>query len=502
MSAKPPGVGTSVRADTRNRRESKRKGFAELSEGTPKVPGGKHKQSAENPLPGRKRLKRTEPHYSIFPSSSSSSEIAIASSDTATVPSLSVSEPGFHIFCVEDFDLLSDALSSVGSLKVSSAAVFAEEDGRDKPALERLKCKTRKEWPAEFDVYWSWQPPSDLRLKKLASRARFRSWVDGIDVLSRKDKMTSFEDTLETHVARGPSQLRAWCMLRFCWGSKRKGLWIVKDALSNGGRNIWILTKQNWRLTLNKVSKNVDCLAPLVIQRYVSQPHLWDGKHKYHLRIYVVLSGNFKKLWIYSRSLVCIANRRYKELDNGLDSDGDYFFDPHVHITNISTNVHDATLFHNYVSVDLKEEEDKCDGHPWRSSKESGKVPVGTWSAIKQKVKQAIEKSIPTLSCTGKGSSTNFQMMGIDFLPEDLKFGEDNSTRRSLLFPEPTARLHLLEINAPPCLSTQCTRAESQKAWGLIVNPMLKSLIKKVMIEIEHPLPEEKKIDWSVRPVK
>ena len=142
---------------------------------------------------------------------------------------------------------------------------------------------------------------------------------------------------LQTYVAQGGAEVRRWAEER--WGGQggnggnesggggaadNADWWVVKAARGNGGRDVWVMTRDNWPRVAGPGGEFADD-SPLVIQRYVHRPLLWNGK-KFHFRCYSMLLADLTAL-LYQRAFILTAGREYSLED-----------DLHRHITNLSIN--------------------------------------------------------------------------------------------------------------------------------------------------------------------
>lgn len=185
----------------------------------------------------------------------------------------------------------------------------------------------------------------------------------GLAMLQRQSKLSH----LETFVLEGADAAERWCRDRFrpdvqdssgaattappippdhCtspgWRGADNDLWMLKDALSNSGCGIWLVGPHNWRECVERARCH-DPNADFVLQRYVTNPSLWGGTHKYHLRVYAALTGGLGLL-IYRLAFAHVANNPWS-LEFDPSGSG---YDPATHITNVAANVHDQQLFHGY----------------------------------------------------------------------------------------------------------------------------------------------------------
>ena len=97
-------------------------------------------------------------------------------------------------------------------------------------------------------------------------------------------------------------------------------LWLVKPP--DEARGIGIKFLKNFTNDIDKYS---------IITRYLSNPHLINGK-KYDLRIYILITGHSPlKIYIYDEGIVRRASEKYSIDINNIDNN-------YVHITNVAIN--------------------------------------------------------------------------------------------------------------------------------------------------------------------
>ena len=149
-------------------------------------------------------------------------------------------------------------------------------------------------------------PESDAEVVTALSHAHILSDKSGLAYL--QTRMPNRTDWLETDVVYGRAGFELWCR------GGVQATWIVKDALANGGRAIWIFDQRNWREVAGLLEDDAE--AVYVVQRYVQTPALWSGGggggNKYHLRCYAVVTGD-GRAFLFDRAFAHVANRPWTE---------------------------------------------------------------------------------------------------------------------------------------------------------------------------------------------
>ena len=102
-----------------------------------------------------------------------------------------------------------------------------------------------------------------------------------------------------------------------------------------------------------------------MIQRYITRPLLWEGKFKFHFRVYVVLTANMQ-FHVYRRAFAHVANKPFvmpattstapSDTSSDTAPQKTIVWDPEIHLTNVAANIHDLKLFHPYPIVDIPKE--------------------------------------------------------------------------------------------------------------------------------------------------
>jgi len=100
--------------------------------------------------------------------------------------------------------------------------------------------------------------------------------------------------------------------------------WAVKASKGNGGKDVWVLHKDNFETLVSSLPKDEE----YVMQRYVDRPLLWNG-YKFHFRCYAAMTAN-QIAYVYEKCFILCAGLQYTAAGAGTDD--------RVHLTNLSIN--------------------------------------------------------------------------------------------------------------------------------------------------------------------
>lgn len=207
------------------------------------------------------------------------------------------------------------------------------------------------------------------------------------------------------------------------------GLWVVKDADSNGAGGIWVVGSENYKEFSDKA------LSPLSEEhRYVAQRYTWPmvlyNKRKCHVRVYGLITSD-GRAFVHRRAFLHVANDPF--VVSGDEPTNDEAYQTSVHITNCCANSHDVSKFAGEIVADLERVES-----PEENGETDG-VPLGKfWGSICASVAELARRTRPFLQ--GGEVNGGFEYLGMDFI---LSYKEDGT---------PVA--YLLEVNAPPSQDT------------------------------------------------
>ena len=188
-------------------------------------------------------------------------------------------------------------------------------------------------------------------------RAAVLSLLDHVEVLSWKNNLALLQrrlGQLPTEVIMGEAHFEAWCRAEFRRAAgqqqqhgqrQQRAVWVVKDALSNGGEQVWIVSALNWRRVAAVLRAHgaaaeaaeaaerggVGSARLYVLQRYVERPLLWPlaadlrchrGRgsnpaaassnpattgRKFHWRVFGLIRGDLS-CHLYPRGFAHVAN--------------------------------------------------------------------------------------------------------------------------------------------------------------------------------------------------
>lgn len=276
-------------------------------------------------------------------------------------------------------------------------------------------------------------------------------------------------------VVRGVEGFRRWCRQNL--RGDTPGVWILKDALANGGNGIWIVDRLNWVVvaaqahTLYGTDRRE---VEFVVQRYVSQPMLWGTEErKFHLRVYALLTGTLD-CHVYTHSFAHLCNRPYLPQAHGASG-----YDPHMHMTNVAQNTTDTQgvfLRDCFTVVDLLRQYPIHPGgvsgkdFDTAANKAGGRSRGYWWTQVEHIVRVVMRRARPFLTQQDKA---NVALLGMDLLPDQH------------------GRLWLLEVNAPPCLGAQLRPSKAntnrdaiaaQSRFDALVLPMMEQMLRLFVI--------------------
>lgn len=200
---------------------------------------------------------------------------------------------------------------------------------------------------------------------------------------------------LETFIAINKNSVKSWSENKWLNNSllnnekisnincTDKDWWAVKASSGNGGKDVWIINKENYKDILKELPGNNE----FVIQKYVDRPLLYKSKKKFHFRCYSVLNADMSVL-VYEKAFILTASMDYDKEDSNSKK----------HITNLSVNK--GTI-----------------GHP-------GQIPChlpteypDLFERIKELWLDVAEASAPFMS--HQRNSNNFEFFGIDIIADE-----------------------------------------------------------------------------------
>ena len=202
------------------------------------------------------------------------------------------------------------------------------ENSADKSSSDvRSSVKQAKTGPGNFNVCWNGALKKG-DFEKLNPYQRVNHFP-GTWELGRKDKLGR---NVEKARRRRPEEFnflpKSWVLPKDVdeWRLDRKrnknAVYIVKPPASSRGRGVRMLKPSE----ANAMEKK-----KVLIQRYISDPHLLDG-YKYDLRVYVVVTSiDPLRVYLYKEGLVRLATEKYSEGGRDLTKRC-------MHLTNYSVN--------------------------------------------------------------------------------------------------------------------------------------------------------------------
>lgn len=315
---------------------------------------------------------------------------------------------------------------------------------------------------APIDFVWAHLDPGSA----VRRRAVVLSLLDHIEVISWKNNLALLQrrlDQLPTEVIMGEDHFEAWCRAEFRASSQQQAqrVWVVKDALANGGEQVWIVSAQNWRRVTAVLRAHgaaaeaaeaaerggVGSARLYVLQRYIERPLLWPlaadlrcrhgssdttaAGRKFHWRVFGLIRGDLT-CHLYPQGFAHVANAPWRgaaaagpdpEPEEEEDQDGwGEMYDRSVHITNVGVNLQDDPdgslgVFEPYPVVDFPQE-----------------LPE-LWSQLQQILGTTVGAAVPFMK--SQRSENDHALLGLDVMQDT------------------DGKAWLLEINAPPSLA-QC----------------------------------------------
>ena len=209
----------------------------------------------------------------------------------------------------------------------------------------------------------------------------------------------------------------------------------------------------NWREVVER-ARSRDATAEFVVQRYIADPELWGGAHKYHLRVYAALTGDLGML-VHGTCFAHVANAPFAlEFDpQGVG------YDPAIHITNVAANVDDTGRFHGYPQLVLPRDRPEV------------------WRQIMCLMAELRDAAAPFVGRQRRRG--HFAHLGCDFMIDAA------------------GAVFLIEINVPPCIGSQSEYGEDDKAVSDLVTPSLAQLVRIVTAPDPTTVPPQQPGGWA-----
>ena len=179
---------------------------------------------------------------------------------------------------------------------------------------------------ARIDLVW--ETTCEKTMKRYHDTAIVFNKLHNCQIIESKSNLAYLQrrmkrPTLTTFIALGVKGVERFCQ-RWQGDSDDSDWWAVKVSNGNGGRDVWIMNKDNYTQVLNELPH----CEELVIQKYVQKPLLWRAAKKFHFRCYSVLFAALRDSLVYQNCFLLTA---------GLDFDIQST-DIRKHVTNLSIN--------------------------------------------------------------------------------------------------------------------------------------------------------------------
>lgn len=164
-----------------------------------------------------------------------------------------------------------------------------------------------------------------------------------LEVLENKWDLSIIESLLDkelvipTYRFRLISEVESF-LESFYKGDENKSFFL-KDSGGNGAEGLFVISKTNLKGVINKINSLKVLPKRYILQEYVENMDLWEGKFKYNLRLYLILKANGES-YLYSKGFYHVANKEFTT-DDLISAE----YDKEVHLTNVSANFMNKDLF-------------------------------------------------------------------------------------------------------------------------------------------------------------
>ena len=202
---------------------------------------------------------------------------------------------------------------------------------------------------------------------------------------------------------------------------RKDWLWILKPSVTNKGMDIAVV--RNWEEILDHL-EDIPDIREWVLQKYIADPLLVEGWHKFHLRVYVVCVGALN-VYVYNDILMLIGAHEYNVSD--LD-------DIYGHLTNTARAVEDIH-FDEEKFVQLL---DDLPSHLFKNYRDMVRTMKDAQNKV-QLIRSQIHEITKHLFACFENEYTIFAPMSNCFEIYGLDFMVDESFQ-----------VHLLEVNPGP----------------------------------------------------
>ncbi|RYG68782.1 hypothetical protein EON64_04380 [archaeon] len=258
---------------------------------------------------------------------------------------------------------------------------------------------------------------------------------------------------LETFVARNSEELLNWIERR--WGSAavprdgdddgddERDWWAVKVSAGNGGRDVHIMNRQNWRYVLQGLPNE-----EAVLQECVPRPLLYQGR-KFHFRCYALLMGDMAA-YLHRHCFILTSSLPYNPLEPCTSSE-QYASRLRMHVTNLSINK-------------------KFTGHP-------GQIPCNlpadypdVFLRLSSLWAEIVQAARPYLRC--QRSRRHFDFYGLDVVcsrPSSAHHNDDSGA---------VSEVHVIELNRLPGLESSALNTQAEDA---LYDEMMRQALRIVL---------------------
>jgi hypothetical protein len=323
--------------------------------------------------------------------------------------------------------------------------------------------------PTPQPVHFVWETTCEQTWRDFHSNALVLNKLHNITILEDKANFAFlqlrmseyYENVLPTFIAKNSHEALQWA--RNHWKSNKtnndnqqqqqqsisrdQDWWVLKVAAGNGGKDIWVITKENFRDVIQKLNppeigtKVAAVDDEYVIQKYVPRPLLYKGK-KFHFRCYTMLRADMSSL-LYHMAYILTAGYNYNNKKGGVGADdNDVSMDVCTLISNMSVNKH-IEGYPGQIPCNLTKEYPKIYNEI-----------CNMWKAVSISVSSFMKKQI---------NKNHFEFFGIDVIADMDGY------------------CWLLEINRLPGLESSKLNTVDE---DLMYNEMMTSLLRIVL----HPI--------------
>jgi hypothetical protein len=346
--------------------------------------------------------------------------------------------------------------------------------GSDEEVGSHAKSKDKSGEAAT--LHFVWETACEQTWRERHNAALVLNKLHNVTILEDKSNLAflqlriqdHYKNVLPTYVANGVNELLSWSENH--WSTKKDETsdaavkshdddwWVVKASKGNGGKDIWVISSDNFRTVIENelmtpkgtTSHEVPMKTEeYVIQKYVPRPMLYKGK-KFHFRCYSLLRADMSALFYHMAYILTAGYNYNKSTDASSFSPGDNESDMDIRklITNLSVNKH-------------------IEGYP-------GQVPCNIatvypqiyhqlcllWKGVARAVTPFMSKQI---------SKNNFEFFGIDVIADI------------------DGNCWLLEVNRLPGLeSSSLNTADEDVMYDTMMTSLLRIVLQPLQSKYNH----------------